>query len=249
MPDQEESPEEAAASQKLRAVAFNIRHAQGTEGFISTARVAKTLRGLRPDVVAATEVWRAAKWVDQPSRLAELTGMHAEYLETHKVLLTHTGNLVLSPDPPLSTRVIELGGKREQRACLLAELEVRGMRFIFGAVHLSLDRAGRARQLVQLAEELPRDVPLLLGGDFNAGHEELGPLRALLTFPAEVPATFPVPLPFRAIDHIGYSRHWRLDGLRAVDSFASDHRPLVADLVMLSSGEEVPEGSMTAATR
>lgn len=228
------APPAPRAPRTVRAVAYNIRHAQGTEGIISTARVAKTLRGLRADVVAATEVWRTARWIDQPARLAELMGMHAEYLETHQTFLTHTGNLLLTPDPVLSRRVIELGGKRERRGCLLAEVEVRGMRFTFGVVHLSLDRPGRTRQILQLAEELPSDVPLLLGGDFNATQAELDPLRQLLTFPDDVPATFPVPFPFRAIDHVGYSGHWRLEALRTVRSHASDHQPLIADLELLA---------------
>ena len=107
---------------------------------------------------------------------------------------------------------------------------------MFGVTHLSLDRSTRASQLALLAEELPSDRPLVLVGDFNCVVQELSALAGLLTFPVDVPATYPSVMPFRALDHIGFSSHWTLEGLAAPSSLASDHRPLVADLQLRAQG-------------
>jgi len=47
------------------------------------------------------------------------------------------------------------------------------------------------------------------------------------------PATYPARSPRKALDHVLFSRHWRLASLTTVASVASDHRPLVADLELV----------------
>lgn len=129
------------------------------------------------------------------------------------------------------TSRLDLGGRRERRGCLFADIEVDGVRFGFGLTHLSLHRATRTRQLVALAERVPAHEPFILVGDFNCSRAELAPLDEVLTFIDTPPRTFPSPYPLRALDHIGYSRHWELRSVRAVPTLASDHLPLVAELV------------------
>ena len=84
-----------------------------------------------------------------------------------------------------------------------------------------------------MAAELPRDLPLVLTGDFNARVGELEPLRSVLTVVDDPPATFMAPFPTAAIDHIAFSEHWRLQSLSTVRSSASDHLPLVAELELV----------------
>ena len=73
------------------------------------------------------------------------------------------------------------------------------------------------------------DVPLVLAGDMNCSAAELDPLAEVLTL-ADAPPSYPAFWPRRALDHIGFSSHWKLDEVNAVSSHASDHRPLVAEL-------------------
>jgi endonuclease/exonuclease/phosphatase family metal-dependent hydrolase len=115
---------------------------------------------------------------------------------------------------------------------------VSGQPSAFALTHLSLQRRTRADQIAQLVGDLPRDRPLVLLGDFNCEPRELEPLSPIVTFPGDVPATYPSVAPFRRLDHIGYSRHWRLAALRALRSLASDHLPLVADLAL--DGDPTP---------
>ena len=217
---------------RLRVLCYNIRHAQGIGGIISTGRVARVISGVDCDVAALAEVWRVPKHFDQPSLLAELTGMVPRFHGLGRVLGRESGNALLSRLPIESVRFIDLGGRRERRGCMIVELQAGGVRFAFATTHLSLDRATRTNQIKLLATELPRDQPLVVAGDFNCGLSELEPLQALLRFPAEVPPTYPSPLPFRALDHIGFSTHWSLESLVAIRSWASDHRPLLAELTM-----------------
>lgn len=214
----------------VRLLTYNIRHAQGVSGIVSNPRIAKVIREIDPLVAGVTEVWRVGERYDQGAILGELTQRSPVFHAVHPGVRRDIGNLILSSPVPVATREIHLGKKRENRGCLLVDVEHEGLAFTFGVLHLSLDRASRRAQLEVLARELPRDRPVVVCGDFNAGVHEFDPLDGLLTFPLDVPPTFPSPFPFRRLDHFGYSAHWRLDALYAPFSLASDHRPLVAEL-------------------
>lgn len=217
---------------RLRVLCYNIRHAQGIGGIISTARIGRVIAKADCDVAVLTEVWRLPVRFDQPANLGRLAGMEHAFMPLDRRLGREAGNLVLTRLPMTATRGIDLGGKRERRGCLIAELELPAGPIVLAGTHLSLHRETRSRQLEQLAEELPRDRPLVLAGDFNCGAPDLEPLRALLSVPEDPPPTYPSPLPFRALDHIAFSEHWSLESLEAVPSWASDHRPLIAELTL-----------------
>lgn len=215
---------------RIRVLCYNIRHAQGIGGLISNPRLARVITDAHCDVAALTEVWRIRGRYDQPELLARLTGLNTAFDPVHTVFGRESGNVVLSRTEVGGVQHIDLGGGREKRGCMLAEVEANGVPFLFGATHLSLGRDMRRQQIELLARELPRDRPLVLAGDFNCCHVELRPLLEVLEFPDQVPATFPSPMPLRSLDHIGFSLHWRLISLETVRSWASDHLPLLAEL-------------------
>ncbi|MDZ4168659.1 MAG: endonuclease/exonuclease/phosphatase family protein [Coriobacteriia bacterium] len=219
--------DESAVS--IRILSYNVRHAQGVVSLPSNARTARAIAAIAPSVAGLQEVWKFRSF-DQPKLLAALTGLQGHFHETHTTLAGGIGNLVLSSGRTHGIELLSLGGRREARGCLLADVEVAGTRFVFGVTHLSLHRQTRSQQLELLAEELPRDVPLILVGDFNCLYGELDPLSRRLSFSADPPRTYPSVLPFRALDHVGLSEHWELLKLVAWPSFASDHLPLVADV-------------------
>lgn len=213
----------------VRVLSYNIRHGQGVGGVISNKRIARVVRALDCDLAGLNEVWRTRGY-DQPMSLGGLTGMSAAFHSLEQRWGREIGNLALARGGFEAVREIKLGGRREERGCLVAEVAARATVLTFAVTHLSLHRSTREQQLERLAEELPSDRPLILVGDFNCGVTELGPLSERLRFPIEVPPTYPSVRPFRALDHIGFSRHWALDSLGAVPSWASDHLPLVASL-------------------
>jgi endonuclease/exonuclease/phosphatase family metal-dependent hydrolase len=215
---------------RIRVLAFNIRHGQGVGGVLSNRRIAKVIAASGCDLAGINEVWRIGARYDQPGTLGSLTEMTPVFHSLDQTWRREIGNLLLAGLDIRSVREIDLGGRREQRGCLVAEVSMGEGEITFAVTHLSLHRKTRADQLVQLAEGLPADRPLILVGDFNCAVTELAPLAGLLTLPADVPPTYPSVRPFRALDHIGFSRHWALESLEAIPTLSSDHLPLVADL-------------------
>jgi len=139
-------------------------------------------------------------------------------------------NSVLTRGKIVSERCLELPGRTERRACVIADVEIDGVPLRFACLHLTLHKAVRRQAIELLAEVLPVDEPLVVVGDFNASVDELAPLRSILTVPDTPPPTFPSFLPKSSLGHIAFSAHWKLERLTTVGSLASDHLPLVAEL-------------------
>jgi endonuclease/exonuclease/phosphatase family metal-dependent hydrolase len=143
------------------------------------------------------------------------------------------GNMVMARRGTLtSTRNMLLPGGIESRGALVADIQLDDAGVVFVSTHLSLGRKTRAAQIAYLAENLPRDVPLVLAGDMNCLAKELAPLSAFLQVTEEPPSSFPSARPHRGLDHFAFSQHWKLEKLEAVPSRASDHLPVYADLVL-----------------
>lgn len=216
----------------MRFVSFNIRHAQGLDDRVSILRVARVLRAVAPDAACFQEVWRGRLLGNQPAILGSSLGMRRAFQGNVRLAHRDFGNLVLARGRLLSSEHLPLESALEPRGCLLVRAEVDGVRFSLATTHLGLDSAERARHLRLLADWLPTAEPLVLMGDFNATAEELVPLRGLLTVAEPSPATFPAGHPSAAIDLVAYSEHWRLESISAIPTTASDHLPLVAELVL-----------------
>jgi len=81
-------------------------------------------------------------------------------------------------------------------------------------------------------------MPVLMFGDFNASPAaaELQPLFARLRdgWPdsAGTGYTYPAVKPVRRIDYVLASGHFRVIYARVIDAQASDHRPVIMDLVL-----------------
>jgi endonuclease/exonuclease/phosphatase family metal-dependent hydrolase len=187
----------------VRFLTYNIRHAEGYDGWVSNSRVARIVRSAQPDVVGLNELWHIPRLFEQPRLLA--------------------GQIV-------GCRLLDLPRGIEHRGALLVDMVVNGIELTFGSTHLSLGRAKRAQQIEMLRQELPRDRPLVLAGDFNCLQAELEPLGEFLTMIVDSPPTFPAIRPSKALDHILFSSHWKLNEVLAIRSLASDHLALVADL-------------------
>jgi endonuclease/exonuclease/phosphatase family metal-dependent hydrolase len=213
----------------MRVMTYNIRHGQGEDFLVSNGRIAKVVREAEADIVGLNEVWRLGRLFDQPAELSARLSLHAAFERNTGFGVYEQGNLVLTPHRIVRVENLPLPSAAESRGCLLVHVEIDGEEVLFGSVHLSLGSKMRARQIDVLASELPLGVPLVLAGDMNCSAAELGPLAEVLTL-ADVPLSYPAFWPKRALDHIAFSNHWRLDQVRAVSSHASDHRPVIAEL-------------------
>lgn len=215
----------------MRFLTYNIRHGEGVDGWVSNRRIARVVERIEPDVVGLNEVWHIRGLWDQPDQIASILEMDHSFEPNHVRWVQSLGNMIMARTGVLvSTRNMELPGGMESRGALVAELSIGGTDVTFVSTHLSLGKRTRAAQIDFLAENLPRDVPLVLAGDLNCLARELKPLESLLQVVESPPNSFPSVRPNRGLDHFAFSSHFKLDALVAVPSRASDHLPVYADL-------------------
>jgi len=245
-----------APDQTIRVMTYNIHAGHG-----DLSRTAETIRALSPDMVALQEVdvhWaERSGFVDQAAALAAALGMEARFAHIYRLpnrdnsavprefgvallsrhhivtwrndtltrLSTQDSNAVPAPAPGLLEAVVDVGGRRVH--VFNTHLDYRA------------DPGVRRTQAGEMARALARvSEPLIVFGDFNASPDapELAPVFERLrdawprdsgngyTYPADVPA--------KRIDYVLTSRDFRIVGARVPQSDASDHRPVVVDLVL-----------------
>ena len=246
----------------LRVMNYNIHTGIGTDGTLDPARTAAVIRDSGADIVGLQEVdvhWDArSDFRDQASDLARALHMWVFFAPIYDLPPNNPGEprrqygvAVLSKHPIVRTENHEITRLSTQEPNPVpkpapgfaeAVVLVRGVLVHVYATHLDYRPEPQVREL-QVADTLrimgtdPRGAAQLLLGDFNAGPAapELAPLWTLVhdawtgpdpgpTYPAEAPAT--------RIDYVTGSPRVTVTGARVLDTLASDHRPVVADLTV-----------------
>ncbi|MGQ4517721.1 endonuclease/exonuclease/phosphatase family protein [Dermabacteraceae bacterium P13077] len=242
----------------LRALSYNIHAGIGLDGRYDLSRIAEVIAASGADVVGLQEVedsYRdATNFDDQPRLLAEMLGMNVLYApgivrpgsdgrrerRFGNALLSHTPfsesrTVTFRPDPTVSAD--------ETRVLLLAETVISGQRVTLGCTHFDhvepLQRLTQAQQLI--AQLQPVSGPLVVMGDLNsiprnpevreitaAGFTDAG---AACADKYGQKGSFPVRTPLFRIDYI-FTRETRVANYRIINSEASDHRPISADLIL-----------------
>ncbi|WP_424185251.1 endonuclease/exonuclease/phosphatase family protein [Actinokineospora sp. G85] len=246
-------PAAAHPPARLRAMTFNIHTGIGADGALDLDRSAAAIRAAHPDVVGLQEVdvrWsERSGFADQAEELGRRTGMRVFFApiydlpgEPHR---RRYGVAVLSALPVLLTRNHEITRLSTQDPGLsptpmpgFAEVVVRtraGLAHVY-STHLDYrpDPSVRAAQVHDMLRVLARTrAPKILLGDLNAeaGAPELAPLWTALR-PVPSAPTYPAAAPTAAIDHVAVSGDVRTRAVSVPDTRASDHRPVVADLVL-----------------
>lgn len=241
----------------LRVMTYNIQYGGGNlEG------IAEAIRASAADVVALQEVdvhWSArSNFVDQAAALAARLGMQARFAPIYQLPgdnaaapMREFGVALLSRYPivafanhtitRLSTQQPGGAPPAPMPGFLEAMVDVRGTMVRVFNTHLDYrpDPAVRARQVTEsLAIIGDLATPTLMFGDLNAGPTapELQPLFERLRDSwaafAGPGLTYPATAPVRRIDFVLTSRHFRVSTARVPGTQASDHRPVVVDLVV-----------------
>lgn len=219
----------------LKIVTYNIHIGKNPEGQYDLEHTIETLRGLDADIIGLQEVERNSprtKFDDQAAKIAEGLSMEYRFEPGLKMWKFEFGNLLLSKYPILGVERIHMPSNKEDRVGLLAHLDIKGQKVAVLVTHLGLkgdERAGHAQKLADSLSVIHQ--PLLVLGDFNTGPQDqaLHPLFSGLKMATEQPIVTFSTLG-RQIDMIAHSNHFALKNAYTVDSTASDHLPLVAEV-------------------
>ena len=241
----------------LRVMTYNIQAGAG-----NLDGTAGAIRAAAPDVVALQEVdvhWSArSQFADEADSLAKLLGMQARFAHIYDLPgegasspAREYGVALLSRYPIVAfanhaitrhSTVNEGAAPASMPGFLEASIDVRGTRVRVFNTHLDYrsDPAVRRQQVAETIAIIGTPAtPTLLFGDLNAGPDaaELQPLFARLhdswrSVSTDAGLTYPAVAPVKRIDFVLTSPHFRAVGARVPDTQASDHRPVVVDLVV-----------------
>ena len=244
---------------RLRVATYNVHGCVGMDRQRSEARIAEVIAQLSADIVALQELdlgRRRSAGVDQTAMIAEQLDWHSHFYPAMRRDDEQYGNAILSRYPVTFCRGAELPGTapffcRENRAAIEIDIETN-----LGAIHVINTHLGLGwherllqAQLFTSAEwhaAIMGDAPLILLGDFNslpgsrphrALTRHLRDVRKLVraTHPIR---TFPTWFPALAVDHIFVNAALQPLSLTVhrspVARIASDHFPLIAELVLSS---------------
>lgn len=239
----------------LRVMTYNIRSGNG-----SLDSTAAAIRAEQPDIVALQEVdvhWaERSSFVDEVAALSQKLGMSARFAPIYLLPGLTPGAPQREFGVALLSRYPVVGFRNDTIARLSTQvqnpvpapapglldalLDVRGQPVRVFNTHLDYRtdpsvRATQVRQMLGFIGDL--SVPTLVFGDLNAAPDapELQPLLARLhdAWSGSSPGyTYPAEAPRERIDYVLVSPHFTVRSVRVPETQASDHRPVVADLVL-----------------
>src|SRR5688572_1804326 len=236
----------AFANRTLRVMTYNIHVGVGMDKKLDLQRIADVINRERPDLVGLQEVDRGVKRTegkDEIAELAALTRMEYAFAPNLDYQGGKYGVAILSRFPIKSSvhRMFENKREAERRGMLQVEVEVDRRRLTFVTTHLDYQfEDGRLFETEQLLKNLA-DVkpPLIVVADLNdvpsGSAYQLMRTKfddAWITSRAKGDGfSYPADKPGKRIDHIFYSaKAIRAKKAWVVESLASDHIPVVAEL-------------------
>ncbi|MGW1546487.1 endonuclease/exonuclease/phosphatase family protein [Streptomyces sp. NPDC002346] len=243
----------------LRVATYNIHAGSGMDNVFDLDRQAAELRALDADVIGLQEVdvhWGTrSEWRDVAGELAERLDMQVSFApiysldpETPGASRREFGVAVLSKYRIVSAENHEITRLSTQVPNPVPEpapgfgevvVRVKGMPVHVYVTHLDYrgDPSVRIAQVADTRRVMAEDEgPKVLLGDFNAEPDapELAPLWEDLTDAEPNAPTFPALDPVKRIDFVAVSKDSvRVRDAAVAETLASDHRPVVADLLLL----------------
>ncbi|MFV1979657.1 MAG: endonuclease/exonuclease/phosphatase family protein [Rhodothermia bacterium] len=233
----------------LRILAYNIHAGVGMDKEIDLERLAALIRAVNPDLVALQEVdsvTSRTNSVDQAAELGRLTGLESVFGRFMPYQGGAYGMALLSRWPIVESQNLRLPDGAEPRTALTAIVRspATGQILRFAGIHFYKTDEERMAQVEQLEAFLRADeVPTILAGDFNStpDSEVMNHLAESWTVieKGDEHLTFPSYAPDREIDFVLFRPEGQfemLDQYLVDEPVASDHRPVVVDLVLQTPG-------------
>jgi endonuclease/exonuclease/phosphatase family metal-dependent hydrolase len=254
--------EPQAVDRPLKVMSYNVQFGFPGQGTPVTDihRAAAVIRAEDPDVVGIQEILRGCggryAFTDQVAQLAEATGMHVSFgpwetddSQGEGLPRCQNGGAVLSKRPFRSeTYRILPWTQIYQRGMNDVSIKFRGVNVRIYNTHLQNSQGGspaaakdRADQVnAILAHAGALEEPTILLGDFNAEPTapELAPIFETFQDAWAIGGdgtpgyTLDAVNPTRRIDYVLTSPDIGVERARVLPTLASDHRPVVADLLL-----------------
>ena len=229
----------------IRVLCYNIRFGE----LASLEQLADFIKSQNPDVVALQEVDYMTHRSLAPhqngkdfiTELGYRTGMFCAYGKTIPYSGGYYGIGILSRHPLAETKRIYLPSPEEQRALLVATVELPDSNFFtFACTHLDVTSSkGRQEQVKAINSALKNNpYPMILAGDFNAQptSTEISEGMSQWLRACTPDFTIPVKEPKSKIDYIFYypQRSWKVLSAKTYsDVTLSDHLPISAELELV----------------
>lgn len=228
----------------LKVMTYNIHHGISTGGRLNIDEIASVIAESGTQVVGLQEVDKRfirSLFQDQVRLLAEKLNMYYYFGETFNILGAEYGNAVLSKFPIVSASNLQLDSAGEQRGILSAKIDVNGKQVNFVVTHLSLNKHVRNKQIQQLKSYLDLlEEEVILVGDFNAtpDQEEIMFIERYLKDAVKEIGKEEIYTFVKRdgtgvrIDYIFLSPGMAIGDVYTIESRASDHLPLLADVII-----------------
>lgn len=235
------------AKLKLRIMTYNIHVGVGMDKKLDLQRIADVILKEKPDLVGLQEVDRGVSRTegkDEIAELAKLTRMDYAFAHNLDYQGGQYGVAILSRFliQKIDHQKYQNLREAERRGMLRVELEINGRAVDFVTTHLDYQYAdGRLFETEQMLKFLA-DVknPLIVSGDFNdepngSSYQMMlkGFDDAWITSRVKgLGLSYPADKPIKRIDYIFLRTkdRWRVKKAWVVDTLASDHLPVVADI-------------------
>jgi endonuclease/exonuclease/phosphatase family metal-dependent hydrolase len=179
----QDSDARSPGRRRLRFVTYNVHACIGTDGVFSPARIRGVLEELQADFIGIQELEdRDFQGNPVSDYLARSLGMHAYRGPTLRRGDAHYGNLLLSGQRAIATRMHDISVPgREPRGVIECDYDVTGGRIRVLVSHFGLRSRERRRQvdeLAAIASDNRADVDVLMG-DFNEWRPASHTMRVL----------------------------------------------------------------------
>ncbi|MDD4548575.1 MAG: endonuclease/exonuclease/phosphatase family protein [Syntrophomonadaceae bacterium] len=229
----------------LKIVTYNIHHGVDIYNNLNLKGVLQVLQQTEADIIALQEVDRYRPQThlqNQAAWLAKKLSMGYVYSPVRNYKTGSYGNAILSKYSILSSSNHRLHDMTDIRYCLRADIDTNGSTLSIFNTHLGLKQPVRYTNLknIILPLILPLRNPGILAGDFNAPDDrpEVHMVSALLTDTFKSNSspfvyTYPAANPSARIDYIFINQKCIPLNFYIVDSTASDHLPVVAEISYL----------------
>ncbi|WP_143305252.1 endonuclease/exonuclease/phosphatase family protein [Chitinophaga vietnamensis] len=239
-----------AQAQKITVLTYNIHHGENVKGVVDLQGITNVILATNPDLVALQEVDSATQRtqkLDELKELASVTGMYTYFAKSMDFDGGAYGTGILSRYPITEGTTLPLPGAKgqEPRAVGIVSVKLPNDSLLhFACTHLdasdnSNERIAQANTLVEYFNTLK--APVILAGDFNASpsSKEIAVMKQLFTDITEKAGhTFPSDTPKVKLDYIlVHPKHrWQPLSARVIEeTIASDHRPVLSELSMISN--------------